>query len=254
MDGIEWARAKYNYLGKTWCKMMEGFAMYTSSRIICDAEAVYEVIRKRHRRRPPHSVIEYGAPLIDDSLHTDILEHYGIKEREYYLIVCRMEPENHVTEILKGFAASDSKLPLIILGNVSAETPYVKELLTIKDPRIRFVGTLFEHEKLQHLRRASLAYFHGHSVGGTNPSLIEALGCGNVVVAHDNEFNREVAAESAFYFGDFDSIPEIINKIENDDSVDLEAMRRGAKKRIADHYTWEIITDKYLKLLESYKK
>lgn len=254
MDGIEWARAKYSKIGKAWWKIQEFFAMFMSSRIICDARGVYDVIRQRQPYVPKYSIIEYGAPLIDDSITTSILEEYGIKENEYYLIVCRLEPENNVIEMLEGFAASNSRYPLIVLGNINMDTPYVEQLRQIRDPKIVFAGTLYDQEKLQHLRRASLAYFHGHSVGGTNPSLIEALGCGNVVVAHDNRFNREVAAESAFYFEDHQQIPSIVDTIENDPNINLQEYKDGARRRIEENYTWEIITDKYLKLIDEYKK
>lgn len=254
MDGIEWARTKYNLLGKTWCLMMETFSMFTASRMICDAEAIYHHINRRQPFTPAHSVIEYGAPIIDDDLQTDVLEHYGVKAREYYLVVCRMEPENHVLEILEGFAASDAKYPLIVLGNIDMETDYVEKLKQVNDPKVRLVGTMYDQKKLQHLRRESLAYFHGHSVGGTNPSLIEALGCGNVVVAHDNEFNREVAGEKAFYFEKQEQIPAIVDKVENDQTLDLESYRQAARNRIKERYTWEIITKKYIDLINVYKK
>jgi glycosyltransferase involved in cell wall biosynthesis len=138
-----------------------------------------------------------------------------------------------------------------VVGDYHRQTDYVKSLQGVKDDRIRFLGAVYDHDKLQALRYCCKAYFHGHSVGGTNPSLLEALGCGNVIVAHDNVFNREVAGDAGLYFKNGNDIPGLINKIETMDNEMREKLLSIAVNRIREQYTWEIVTDKYMGILSS---
>jgi glycosyltransferase involved in cell wall biosynthesis len=247
MDGVEWARSKWNWLAKSWFVAMEAIAMWTANRVIADAHSIRSHLESRHRRVPACSVIAYGADIVDYEPDTSLLQQWGLVPREYYLVVCRLEPENHVKEIIDGFAASASTYPLIILGNHQAGTPYVGELLQIKDDRIRFVGTVYDSSSLQALRWHCRAYFHGHSAGGTNPSLLEALGCGNLIIAHDNPFNREVAGNGAKYFSFAREVPEHVAEADQHDA--FENTRRASQNRISEHYTWESITEQYVNLL-----
>lgn len=248
MDGLEWARSKWSLPARLYLKMMEGIAMWTPNRIIADAHAIQANLAARYRHMPACSVIPYGAKLVAVAPPVDLLAEWGVTVDGYYLVVCRLEPENFVLEILQGFAASDSKLRLIILGNHHNNTAYVAQLQAVQDVRIRFVGTVYDKAKLQALRFHCLAYFHGHSVGGTNPSLLEALGCGNAVIAHDNPFNREVAGEAASYFVDAHSIPALVTQMEADEPRRL-LMRERARDIVAGRYTWEGVTESYLRLL-----
>jgi glycosyltransferase involved in cell wall biosynthesis len=248
MDGVEWARSKWSWLARGWLRGMEAVAMWTPNRIIADALAIRAHLLMRHGRLPHCTVIPYGAAIVTNA-ETSHLDEWGVRPGEYYLVVCRLEPENHVLEILQGFADSDSDYPLLVLGNHQSGTEYVRQLLEVRDPRIMMLGTIFDQTKLQALRFYSRAYFHGHSVGGTNPSLIEAMGCGNVVIAHDNPFNREVAAGSACYFKRAQDIPVLLRELNNNET---ERIRMGlaAKDRVTDSYTWDAITKAYLELLK----
>ncbi len=247
MDGIEWKRTKWSFPARLWLRAMEWVAMLTSNRLIADAHAIESHIKKHYQSTPPISVIPYGAPTIHQA-DSSLLVEWDLLADDYYLLVCRLEPENHVLEILQGYIASNSTLPLVILGNYQTGTHYVKQLLTITDARIRMLGTIYDQTKLQALRFYARAYFHGHSVGGTNPSLLEALGCGNAVIAHDNVFNREVAENAALYFGRATDIPNLVEKI-NTDKILRSVMRSNAKDIIARRYTWELVTDAYMALL-----
>lgn len=253
MDGIEWARSKWRSLAKAWFRLMEAIAMRTADRIIADAEGIRQNLESRHRHMPPCSVIPYGAPVIEDAPPITLLDEWGISPFRYYLIVCRLEPENKVHEIIEGFVASDSTCTLVVVGDHSSGTAYVNSLLKINDNRINFIGTVYDKVKLQVLRYHAFAYFHGHSVGGTNPSLLEALGCGNLIIAHDNIFNREVAADAAIYFGSADEIPAIISAIEAYPPDKLKALSQKGRNRIKEKYNWDAVTNQYLQLLRHYK-
>lgn len=249
MDGIEWARSKWSWLGKSWLKVMEGLALRYADRIIADAEAIRQHLIRRHRRMPPCSVIPYGAPLIEEPPSEELLAEWNICPYEYFLIVCRLEPENHVLEILEGFSQTEGDYPMIVVGNIRESSNYVKNLLSLRERRIRFIGTVYEQRKLQALRYYTRAYFHGHSVGGTNPSLLEALGCGNIIVAHDNYFNREVAGGIAFYFRNPRDITKIIRHLDLIPEQDLRSMKQQARNIIKEKYNWEDVTELYFNLI-----
>ena len=205
-DGVEWQRAKWGRVAKTYFKIMEFFSTLTPNRLIVDAQGIRDHFAARQHRLPPCSVIPYGAPLIEHSPIPEGLSEWNLTAGQYYLVVCRLEPENHVREIIDGLTASAGPYPLIIVGNHQTDTPYVRELRRLGSDNVRFIGAVYG-EKLQALRYHALAYFHGHSVGGTNPSLLEAMGCGNLVIAHDNVFNREVLGASGYFFQGAADIP-----------------------------------------------
>lgn len=247
MDGIEWRRSKWNGLARRWLRWMEGAAVRSADRIVADAEAVLDELQSRHRVRSA-SVIPYGAHPVVEAPEWP-LDAFGVTKEGYYLVVCRLEPENHVAEIVEGYLDAAPDYPLVVLGDIDAPTGYAARLREIRDPRVRFAGTLYDRERLHALRFHARAYFHGHSVGGTNPSLLEALGCGNLVIAHDNPFNREVAGPHAFYFSRPEEIAGSLARIESLSDAERAEQRDGARRRIAERYTWERIADAYLELL-----
>ncbi len=248
MDGVEWARSKWSWPAKLWLKIMESVAMWTPSKVIADADGILEHLKSSYSHIPDASVISYGAEVIDIPPPVSFLDEWGLHANSYLLVVCRLEPENHLLEIIEGYRASTVSMPLIILGNHLAGTPYVKSLVEYTSDNIRFIGTVFNQEKLLALRYHSYAYLHGHSVGGTNPSLLEAMGCGNGIIAHDNRFNREVAGASALYFQDAASLSVILNNL-----GDMADNGSTAQQVIRERYTWDIIVSAYLALLAKAK-
>ena len=250
MDGIEWARSKWSWLAKLWLRTMESVAMWTAGRIIADAEGIRGFLMARHKRMPPVNVIAYGAPVIESAPDVSLLAEWALSPDSYYLVVCRMEPENHVLEILTGYNLSNTTRPLIIVGNHTIGTEYVRSLGDVKNDRIQFIGAIYDHEKLLALRYYSTAYLHGHSVGGTNPSLLEAMGCGNMIIAHDNPFNREVAAETGIYFKSETDIPAMIAEVETFDAEKRGVVFSRSVTRVKKFYSWDAIVDQYMKLIE----
>ncbi len=249
MDGLEWKRSKWPWYGRLFLRINEWCAVQFSSRVIADSKGIRDYLKRKYGEDITCDMIPYGAEIVEKSPDTTLLHLYTVEPNNYYLVVCRLEPENHVAEIIHGFVASASQKKLIIVGNVDVDTSYVKKLKQTNDHRVHFVGTIYEKNKLHALRYYAFGYFHGHSVGGTNPSLLEALGCGNLVIAHDNPFNREVAAECGRYFTSVSDISEIINSIEFQSNQDT--ISDMAQDRIRKIYNWERITDLYEDLFQT---
>jgi len=249
-DGLEWARAKWGPIARLYFRLMEWSSVRVADRIIADSEAVATSLERRHGNLRACSVIAYGCEVIETPPPVEPLSEWSLAAGGYYLVVCRLEPENHVLEILSGFRRSGSDKVLIVVGNHLAGTKYAEQLRGFVDRRIRLIGTVYDQAKLTCLRYHSFAYLHGHSVGGTNPSLLEAMGCANLIVAHDNPFNRETLAASAFFFKGADDLQETIERIERNDFVALK-MRSKARQRAAENYRWPAIIEQYANLMHS---
>jgi len=250
-DGIESKRNKWPLPHRLYLRFSEWLAANLSDYLIADSQKIREYLESAYpASKNKIHVIEYGADIVD-SFNQNYLIEYGLEPDKYYLVVCRLEPENNVKMIIDGFKMSKSERKLFIVGKLT-DSKYVRNLqVQADDRRIIFAGGVYDEEKLQSLRFACSAYIHGHSVGGTNPSLLEAMGCGNITICHDNAFNREVTSESQFYFKDSTDIYEIILKIE---ALPLEVMniyKENNMKRISDYYNWEAILNKYLNLFKN---
>lgn len=246
VDGLEWARSKWGWLARAYLRAMEWLAPRAATRLIADAQAIAQRFRTRYPSGAPCSFIAYGAELANPQPgDAALLAQSGLHSGHYHLIVARPEPENHVLEIIRGYLQYTGPEPLIVVGAVTADTPYGRALLQHATDRVRFVGGVYDPARLRCLRVHAACYLHGHSVGGTNPSLLEALACGNWVVAHDNPYNREVARDAASYF----STPVELLACLVDWSVRTapERARRGARAReiVAAHYDWERVAAAY---------
>lgn len=250
-DGLEWKRGKWKLPVKLGLLILEAGSLLTPDVLIFDSESIRKSVIKRYTKVPKNYVIGYGAHLVENSSVSHI-EEYPVIPNDYYLVVSRLEPENHVFEILKGFSKSSTSSSLVVVGDISSKTNYIQKLLSVRDDRIIFVGSVYDKTKLSALRFFSKAYFHGHSVGGTNPSLLESLGCGNIVIAHRNDFNIEVAQDAAFYFSMSSDIPKILSMIESLSPEELDIKKDFAYRRIREKYNWNMITSQYLRLLQSF--
>ena len=249
MDGVEWARAKWNAVAKLYFKWMEAVAMRTPTQIVADAESIRRHLLERHRSVPPCTVIPYGAAVVEHTPDPGLLAPWGLRPNEYYLVLCRLEPENHVEEIVQGFVRSKTKRKLVIFGGLDSGTAYVERLRASDDPRVIFAGTEYSPEKVQALRSLCRAYFHGHSVGGTNPSLLESMGCGALTVAHENAFNREVLADAGLYFSTSQQLAQLIDRVDSGGIHDEPQLRRWAREIVRERYSWDRIVTAYADLL-----
>jgi glycosyltransferase involved in cell wall biosynthesis len=247
-DGVEWKRAKFTWPQRAYLVLAEALSVLFASRIIADSGAIAAYLRNRYPGLERVSTIPYGADIPIQTPDSKLIDEWGLKPDGYYIVVCRLEPENHVLEIVRGFERSDSSLPLIILGNIQSPNQYVQSLLVHRSERIKFLGTTYDSSRLAALRFFARGYIHGHSVGGTNPSLLEAMACSNLVIAHDNPFNREVLGEFGVFFRTSIQLASAVNAVDVGE-IDKNAYSSGVLRRIEEHYQWSQIADSYMRLL-----
>lgn len=244
MDGMEWKRSKYNRLTRIFLKYAESLAARHADRLVADSAAIQQYLLNKYHKEAVF--IPYGAEVYEHPATASLVQ-YSVLPGEYYLAIARMEPENNLEMIIQGFLAACTNLPLLIIGNTS--TRHGNYLLSkYKDPRIHFIGGLFDETALNDLRYYCRQYFHGHSVGGTNPSLLEAMACGAAIAAHNNEFNKAVLATEADYF----STPgDITTMIENPAlSGEPERRRTVNYEKIKTVYNHQRITNQYEQLMQ----
>lgn len=245
VDGLEWARSKWSAPARLYLRCMEWLAPRTATRLIADAQAIAARMQERYPRGAPCSFIAYGAEPVGQA-DPARLAQWGLEPGGYLLAVARPEPENHVLEIIEGCLLQPAALPLVVVGQVRADgSDYQRRLLALAGPRVRFIGGVYEPAQLQSLRLHAACHLHGHSVGGTNPSLLEALACGNWVIAHDNPFNREVARDAADYFADPAALAAALAAWAATPPAQRRARAARARQIIARHYSWEQIADRY---------
>ena len=251
-DGIEHRRDKWSFTKKIFIKIIEFFAVKFSDYIVADSIGIKKYLLNRYKVKSDKIIqLEYGA-YINNYKNTDFLREFGIEHNKYYLIVSRLEPENNVHLMIEGYLLSSQNIPLVIIGNLQ-ENNYVKSLTSKASENIRFLGGIYDANKLSAIRSSCLAHLHGHSVGGTNPSLLEALGSSNIIIAHDNIFNREVAGKSMFYFKCPSEINFAFQKIQSLSSIEREELSDIAQKRINEYYNWDSIGIRYFNFFESIK-
>jgi rhamnosyltransferase len=255
-DGFEWKRAKFNSYLKFLLKINETMGSFWADKIVADAKGIKNYYDKKYNLES--SYIAYGASEIpevpwDDDKLPEVLKHGITINPAYWLLVARLEPENNIHTIIEGYIKSDAKKPLIVVGNFNSpqyEEEINKLVETAGDKKIVFTGGIYDQDSLNMLRQNCFAYLHGHSVGGTNPSLLEAMSMKNVLLAHDNQFNREVCEDSALYFQDSDELKDNINKIETNPENYLE-LKSKAFNRVKKEYSWNKIVGEYHNLFNS---
>ena len=252
VDGLEWARSKWGWGARTYLRCMEWVSTKVATRLIADAEAIAQRFRQNYPSGAPTSFVAYGAELVPaEAADPSVLANWGLQAHRYMLVVARPEPENHILEIVQGHLLHGGDWPLVVVGDVSGGTPYQQQLKALASERVRFVGGIYDVAQLQSLRVHAACYLHGHSVGGTNPSLLEALACGNWVIAHDNPYNREVARDAAEYFNTPEQLARCLDRVVGQ-GAGLQARRaQHARAIVSEHYTWDGITDAYEVLMRA---
>ena len=254
-DGIEWKREKWNCLIKKYFKISEKTMIKASNYVVCDSKNIEKYVKEKYPKSKT-TFIAYGAYMKDvkdiDKKTKDFMDKNKIEKREYYLIVGRFVPENNYELIIKEFMKSSTTKDLVIVSNVEENKFYdklKKETNFDKDKRIKFVGSVYDQEILVRLRKNAKAYIHGHSAGGTNPSLLEALSLTDVNILYNAVYNKEVGGNAAIYFTDDEgSLCRQIETVEKFKIKDQNEYGKRAKQRIIDEYTWEIVVKKYKKL------
>ena len=259
-DGHEWLRAKWSKPVKKYWKISEQLMVKEADLVICDSKNIEKYILESYSKyKPKTTFIAYGADLEKSKLSNEsekLINWYKEKKVEagnYYLIVGRFVPENNYKTMISEFMKSNTKKDLVIITNVEKNKFYEKlreETKFEKDSRIKFVGTVYEKELIKKIRENAFAYIHGHSVGGTNPSLIEALATTDLNLLYDVGFNREVAEEGALYWNLEDgNLADLIDKCDKLENLTIGELSQKAKERIKKEYTWKKIICDYERLL-----
>jgi hypothetical protein len=244
MDGLEWKRTKYSKIIQKFLKFAEQKAVKSSNYLIADSLGIKQYLQEKYNVEATY--IAYGAePFLK---HNDeLLSLYDVERKNYNLLIARFEPENNIEVILDGIADSkDDKVILVVGNSNNSFGNYLKNKFS-SHHNIRFTGGIYNKEHLDNLRYFSNLYFHGHSVGGTNPSLLEAMATKALIVAHNNEFNRAILQENAFYFVNAADVRRLVEAIKRNDH---EQMVQDNFDTIIQEFNWNKINESYLRLFE----
>jgi hypothetical protein len=241
MDGLEWKRSKYSKSVQKFLKHAEKLAIKSSDYLIADSIGIQNYLKQKYDANSKY--IAYGAELFVNP-NKDILKTYNLEEYSYNLLIARLEPENNIETILDGVANSTNKAPFLVIGkhDVNKFGAYLKNKFK-NENNIHFIGGIYNIEHLNNLRYYSNLYFHGHSVGGTNPSLLEAIASKALIIANDNEFNRAILKENAFYFSDQKEVKNYLETLQK--NYFLDKIENGFTN-IRDRFNWDYINNEYL--------
>lgn len=246
MDGLENKRSKFNPIVRRFLDWEEKMAVKYSHYLVADNMGIHDYYKAKYGKES--KFLAYGANIHDD-FNAEYLKEFGLKPEEYYILIARIEPENNIIMSIEGYLHSkeNGRRPLIIVGKTN--TPHGKELVKKyeNEKNVRFVGGIYDFKKLDSVRHFSRAYFHGHSVGGTNPSLLEAMAAGCFIFAHDNIFNRAVLKDNAWYYPSTSKVSEFLDNI--DTIVYKHKVEFIAKNIdvIRNEYSWEHLIDEHEK-------
>ena len=257
-DGHEWKRAKWNKAIRKYWKYSESKMVKHADLLICDSVNIEKYIKEEYARYSPKTTfIAYGSETSrsalkdDDKKWVSWCKGHHVKPKEYYLVVGRFVPENNYETMIREFMKAKTKKTFVLVTNVTEKFRNELEEIThfLNDSRINFVGTVYDQELLKKIRENAYGYFHGHEVGGTNPSLLEALGSTDLNLLLGVGFNREVAGDAALYWSKkAGSLAKMIEKADEMTDEEILSYGKKAKRRIQNAYTWDIIVDKYEKI------
>lgn len=260
IDGVEWKRDKFSAMEKLMLKINVKFATLFADIIILDSNGMKKYVSESFREKAvyiPYGVEEPKEIRWDKKKANKLLKAIGINSElipnNYWLVVARLEPENNIHTILKGFLDSEIKKPLLVVGDFTSKKYRAKinEILkNDKEKKVIMAGGIYDRELLFMLRQNCFGYIHGHSVGGTNPSLLEAMVMKNLIIAHDNEFNREVGGDAILYFRDANDLTKLIKTIENNPEKYIH-LKKAVYNRVKSNYSWDDVVERYEKLFET---
>lgn len=250
MDGLEWKREKWSWFEKTWLYLNERLGCWLGNHLIADHPEIKAHLASRVSTNKI-TMIPYGADSIT-SADVSLLNAYRINPGQYGIVIARPEPENSILEIVEAFSKKHRGMNLVVLGKYyPEENEYHKRVVTAASEEVKFIGAIYDKATINALRLYARFYVHGHTVGGTNPSLVEALGASLPVLAHDNKFNRWVAGEGAFYFADTDECAGYLDRLCIDDIALLES-RKNSSQQFENRFKWDVVHQKYEQLLEQW--
>jgi glycosyltransferase involved in cell wall biosynthesis len=242
MDGLEWKRSKYSTSVQNFLRYAEKLAVKYSRYYISDSLVIKSYLADKYKINSKY--IPYGADLFSEEEREQFDPNEAMKE-DYFLLMARMEPENNIETILEGFNNSHSNKQFKVLGDVSNRFGKFISHKFKNDERIQFKGTIFDTAKVRLLQNNSYLYFHGHSVGGTNPSLLEAMASEALIAAHNNPFNHSVLNADAYYFSNADEVCKLVETVQRKEPE--KTMVSNNLRKIKYQFNWESIIDQYEK-------
>lgn len=242
MDGLEYKRSKWNRTVQRIIEKLEAIAVNHSPYLISDNIGIQKYLREKFN--VDSFYIPYGADPVD-KFRPELLEKFQLKPFEYSLVVARVEPENNIEVVIKGHLASGVSFPLVVVGNTKTE--FGKYLVATygKGTHVRFVGGIYEKETLDAVRHFASLYFHGHSVGGTNPSLLEAMACECFIVAHENDFNATILGDAALYFASTNDVARITTEASELRKTNSQKFVQVNSEKIRSTFNWTKVTDEH---------
>lgn len=246
MDGLEWKRTKFSKKVQTFLLYAEKLAVKHSDVLIADSIGIQKYITDKYSK--PSHYIAYGADPFNKPDET-ILKQYQVMPFQYNMLVARIEPENNVETILDGIEKSDRNDPFLVIGNFKNSFGQYLVKKYQSNPKIVFLGPIYNIEVINNLRYFSNLYFHGHSVGGTNPSLLEAMASNVLIIAHDNEFNKSILKEDAFYFSTANDIKNIVDLVPS--KTKYHVFLENNFRKIEQIYSWKNIIHQYEQVMLS---
>jgi glycosyltransferase involved in cell wall biosynthesis len=250
MDGLEWKRTKYSNMVRKFLLYAEKLGVKYSDYLISDSLGIKEYLNEKYNA--DSTFIAYGATLFDNA-NTHILQPYDLKPYEYNILIARLEPENSIEIILDGVVESDLQIPFLVIGkHLSSFGEYLKNKYS-NYKHIQFIGGIYDISTLNSLRHYSNIYFHGHTVGGTNPSLLEAMASSAFICANDNSFNRYILGDDSLYFHNSRDIAETLNNVDHTSEAYHNYINNNRKK-ITEVYDWNLIIAKYREHFEFNRK
>jgi glycosyltransferase involved in cell wall biosynthesis len=241
VNGLDWTRAKWGPVGQAYFYSAARMAIRVCNRLVTDAWAMQDFYRTHFGKET--EMIAYGA-YIEDSERPERIEQFGLRKGEYYLIASRLIPENNPETIVDAFFASGSTKKLVIAGGANYDSPLHRRLRSLAGDRLVLTGHIDDQAVIKELHCNCFAYVHGHSVGGTNPALLKAMGYGNCILAFSSVFNREVLADTGLFWSDRPSLVALMQALEADPARAAH-LRTLPRPRIAAEYTWEKIARQY---------
>jgi glycosyltransferase involved in cell wall biosynthesis len=244
MDGLEWKRSKYSAPAKRFLRFAEKLAVQHSRFLVADSRAIQSYLGERYHVASTY--ISYGAE-IPAAVNERWLDDFGVETGNYFLVLARMEPENNIEMILNGFSQVQTGKKMLVIGNIQTRFGQYLQKKFQQFPNILFHKAIYEKDKLDALRAFCYLYFHGHSCGGTNPSLLEAMAAKALIAAHDNPFNRAVLDLDGFYFSSADDVAGLIQESINTEHVVV--IKENNILKIQTQYNWSRIIDDYERLL-----
>jgi glycosyltransferase involved in cell wall biosynthesis len=250
MDGIEWSRARWGFMKQAILYVNERIGCFVGNHLIADHPEIEKYLWTRAPKRKI-TTLTYGADPIADA-PTEPVVKLGLEPGRYLTMIARPIPENSILEMVQGFSSKPRGVKLVVLGKFEPDSdPYHQQVMSAASKEVVFPGAIYDKQVVQALRFHSLAYVHGHTVGGTNPSLVEALAAGNPVIAHDNPYNRWVVQNGAVYFQHAASFSSRLEELLDSPSK-LYEMRRQSLKRFEEEFTWDHVAGQYEQLLIRY--